>query len=318
MDLGLRPITRDDIDAIVELAEVVAAVDDPDGVVSRDHVAAQFEIPGIDITQAIWVLPGDDGKLIASVAALALPTDDEETVHISCDVVPSHRGVGLEERLLRFAEERAQAARRLHDLPGSLHAGIRAANAERAALLEAMGYEPVRWFQELERPLDGDIAGAPMPDGLVATTADGDSDLDDAFRALGESFKDHWHQSRFTVEQYRHFYSMMAQAPIRLLLARDADGEPAGVCIARVSDEKNAQRGTREGEVVVLGVCRPYRRRGLARALLLSILAWLREVGMEMATIGVDADSPTGANRLYESVGFSERRTAVVYRKPMP
>ncbi|MBM3494201.1 MAG: hypothetical protein FJX72_07760, partial [Armatimonadetes bacterium] len=60
MELGLRPINRDDVDAIVALAEAVAAVDDPDSVVTRDHVAAQFDIPGIDITRTVWVMPGDE------------------------------------------------------------------------------------------------------------------------------------------------------------------------------------------------------------------------------------------------------------------
>ncbi|MBM3495873.1 MAG: GNAT family N-acetyltransferase, partial [Armatimonadetes bacterium] len=241
----------------------------------------------------------------------------DETVHISCDVHPGHRGKGIEERLLRFAEAQAPRVRALPDMPGRLHAGIRAANRERADLLERLGYSPVRWFLELERGLDGELPDAAIPDGLSVAEADGEIVMDDVFCALSESFKDHWHQASFTVEQYRHFYATMADAPVTTLLARDGCGEPAGVCIARVTAEKNAQRGTREGEIVVLGVRRPYRRRGLARALLARCMHWLRDAGMQVATIGVDADSPTGANLLYESVGFTERRTAVVYHKPM-
>ena len=38
---------------------------------------------------------------------------------------------------------------------------------------------------------------------------------------------------------------------------------------------------------------------------------------MESATLGVDAESLTGATRLYESVGFVERRRFVLYRRSL-
>ena len=38
---------------------------------------------------------------------------------------------------------------------------------------------------------------------------------------------------------------------------------------------------------------------------------------MESAVLGVDADSLTGATRLYESVGFVERKRVILYRQPL-
>lgn len=38
---------------------------------------------------------------------------------------------------------------------------------------------------------------------------------------------------------------------------------------------------------------------------------------MEAAVLGVDADSLTGATRLYESVGFVERKGFIPYRRPL-
>ena len=46
---------------------------------------------------------------------------------------------------------------------------------------------------------------------------------------------------------------------------------------------------------------------GLGRSLLLHGLHSLRSAGMETALLGVDSESPTGANKLYESVGFRIR-----------
>ena len=49
---------------------------------------------------------------------------------------------------------------------------------------------------------------------------------------------------------------------------------------------------------------RPWRRRGLASALIGRSLALLQERGMTSAMLSVDVDNPTGALGLYEAAGF--------------
>ena len=53
-----------------------------------------------------------------------------------------------------------------------------------------------------------------------------------------------------------------------------------------------------------VSVRRPWRKRGLARALLAESFRALRERGIHDACLGVNADNPSGAVALYESVGF--------------
>jgi hypothetical protein len=38
---------------------------------------------------------------------------------------------------------------------------------------------------------------------------------------------------------------------------------------------------------------------------------------MGTAVLGADAESLTGATRLYESVGFVERKRVILYRRPV-
>ena len=52
---------------------------------------------------------------------------------------------------------------------------------------------------------------------------------------------------------------------------------------------------------------RPWRQRGIARALLLHTFGELWRRDRRWAALGVDAESLTGATRLYESVGMSVR-----------
>jgi len=66
-----------------------------------------------------------------------------------------------------------------------------------------------------------------------------------------------------------------------------------------------------------ISVRRPWRRRGLARALIAASIAVLREQGMTEGALGVDTENPSGALRLYESCGFLAVKREAAYRKPL-
>ena len=64
-----------------------------------------------------------------------------------------------------------------------------------------------------------------------------------------------------------------------------------------------------------VSVGRPWRRRGLGRALTALSLVRLRDAGMTEAMLGVDATNPLGAVALYESIGFEVHRREFAYRR---
>jgi len=79
--------------------------------------------------------------------------------------------------------------------------------------------------------------------------------------------------------------------------------------------EYNAHNGTNEGGIGQLGTVRGHRKLGLGRALLLAGMAWLKTQGLTTAVLGVDAENPTGALRLYESVGMRPVSRRVLYER---
>jgi ribosomal protein S18 acetylase RimI-like enzyme len=100
------------------------------------------------------------------------------------------------------------------------------------------------------------------------------------------------------------------------MVAWDAStGEVAGQVQNFVNAEENEQRGVRRGYTEGISVRRPWRRRGLARALLTRSLQMFKEMGMEEAALGVDAQNLSGALNLYESVGFRVEKRHTTYRK---
>ena len=99
-------------------------------------------------------------------------------------------------------------------------------------------------------------------------------------------------------------------------MAWDGD-EVAGVVQNWIWPEENAHLGVARGWLEHISVRRPWRRRGLARAITAEALRRLAAAGMTDAMLGVDADNPTGALGLYEGLGFDVEQRSQIYRLPL-
>ena len=83
---------------------------------------------------------------------------------------------------------------------------------------------------------------------------------------------------------------------------------------AVVRNEANRNGG---GYVAAIGVRRPWRGQGLGRALLLHTFGEFRRRGVNRITLGVDTENPTGATKLYESVGMEVEIEQTVFEKAL-
>jgi len=96
-----------------------------------------------------------------------------------------------------------------------------------------------------------------------------------------------------------------------------AGEEVAGSVMTFVWPDENEQLGLNRGWLEHISVRRPWRKQGLATALITDAMRGLRDLGIDEAILGVDAKNPTGALQLYESLGFRRHRTGLSYRKAM-
>src|SRR5205807_1650633 len=69
------------------------------------------------------------------------------------------------------------------------------------------------------------------------------------------------------------------------------------------------------GYVGIMGVRRPWRGRGLGKALLYRTFHEFVRRGLTRVTLHVDAESPTGATKLYESVGMHVESETVTFER---
>jgi len=224
----------------------------------------------------------------------------------------------LIDALLDRAEARAARIAGGHDTdrPRILDAFAPGADADLNAACEARGYAVVRRAYEMVRPDLQDIPQVPMPAGLEIRPVRPEH-LRAIWEADVEAFLDHWGASDGSETAWERFRADPVVDTALWRIAWDGD-EVAGQVRAYIDGETNARTGRLTGWTENISVRRPWRRRGLARALLADSLRAVRDRGMTEAALGVDAGNETGALALYESLGFVVHRSELVFHRPMP
>jgi mycothiol synthase len=228
----------------------------------------------------------------------------ELSVEAFVRVHPDHRGRGLGVTLLGWTEARAAAL----SPPGSatkLRNYMPATDERAQSLLANRGYRPVRTFWHMERTLDGPVEDARVPAEITVRDYRGD-DAEPLHVALEEAFADHWGSEPFPRDV---FMQWMEQTDPALAGVALEGAEIAGAAIARTVEGS--------GWVDVVAVRRPWRGRGLAKALLLRSFAELAGRGVATVMLNVDSANETGATGLYERVGMHVHREWRLYERQL-
>jgi GNAT superfamily N-acetyltransferase len=224
-------------------------------------------------------------------------------------------GRGLERLLVAWADaRRAEIGQGLASPGGpSLHLGAFTFDGEPAlagALVEA-GYTVADRAYEMERsPLD-DIVLEPVPEGLEVR-AGRQEDIQSVWEAMVESFRDHPGEIEDSEEDYRRFLDHPRFDPASWIVAVE-DGQ---VCGGILTDVDPQPAPNRAGWLEEVFVRRPWRRRGLARAMIGRALIMVRERGATRALLGVAGANPNQAMSLYESAGFRVVSSSSRWTKP--
>jgi len=188
--------------------------------------------------------------------------------------------------------------------------------AVRVALINELGYQPVRYGYQMVRPNLDDLPDAPLPDGLEVRPVHADQ-LRTIFDAEVEAFRDHWGASIPTEADYQQFLTDPVSGDHSVWRVAWSGDDVAGMVRGFINKAENERYGRQRGWVENISVRRPWRRRGLARALIAATITALRERGMTEGALGVDTENPSGALGLYQSCGFAVTRRETVYRKPL-
>jgi mycothiol synthase len=276
----------------------------------------EWSDPSIDLAADTRVAQTPDGTIAGCIELWNTPP--YSLCWIWARVHPAFRGQGIGTALMDWAEQRARVAldRAPADARVILEAGTVSAHLPTMELLEGRGFAAVRHSFTMERDLAGELPGPIWPAGIVARTMQPGDELA-VYRAENEAFRDHWghveapEQEGFALWQHRALDDP-AYDPSLWFLALDGD-EIAGTALCSPFQIGDPDLGW----VNALGVRRPWRRRGLAEALLYHSFAELRRRGRARVGLGVDASSLTGATRLYDKVGLRAVRDFTTFQKEL-
>ena len=237
-----------------------------------------------DPWRVVEVWEGDAGNLIGFALFYPMYAGFNLQVH------PAHRGGTLEERMLARSEERARTLARREGHAGTIDAwDVFEEDADRIAILERRGFvrRPDNVYYLAARSLDASIPAPEPPAGYVVRGLAGDEDA--AERVA--------HKSAATEERYKEFMRAPGYDLELDLVAEAPDGRFGAYCNCWM-DHANGV-----GELEPVGTRPGFRRRGLAKAVVLEGLRRMKVHGAHTALVCFEGDNAP-ARRLYESVGF--------------
>ena len=232
-------------------------------------------------------------------------------------VLPEWRGKGIGRAMIRWAEDRAREIEATLSDEATSYVGssVYASMAGLENLLITEGYEPIRYGYHMETPDLDHIPDVPMPEGLEVRPAQPEH-----YRAIWdastEAFQDEWGAVETRDEDFDIWIADARNEPHLWMVAWDGD-QVAGSILNVINHAYNEHTGRKLGYTESISVRRPWRKRGLASALIARSMKMFKDMGMTQTALGVDTENPSGALRVYERMGYKAISKSTTYRKPL-
>jgi mycothiol synthase len=317
---GLRARHFSDASDYERLAELTTTANLADGIPylpSAQNLQVEMDAAeGADPVDDV-ILVERDGRVLGAAGVERVVREGVTHYDIWGTVDPSVRRQGLGSALLAWnlGRARVRASREDPLTPVRLASFAEDTEAGHRALLAKAGFAAVRHFFLMRRGDLDDIPDAPLPDGIEIRPVSEDQ-WRTILEAENEAFRDHWGHREMGESAYKTTFGRDELDTSLWVVAWDGD-QVAGVVQNWVWPKENERLGVKRGWLEHISVRRPWRRRGLARAITAASLVKYREASLDEAMLGVDSENPNGALGLYEGLGFAVQSRAAAYRRDL-
>jgi mycothiol synthase len=308
-----RPPVPEDIAAVTELENERWRRDTGRNGTTVARVRMWWDEPARNLSTDNLVITGPSEDLAAYADYSA--EDDHTLAWLDWAVGTAHLGQGLEEYLLEWllARARQDAALVANRAGTEVEASVADSNVVDQEVLRRAGFEQTRVWLRMQIELEAPPPQPVWPPGISVRTA-GLDEVDAIHAAWEDAQADEYGFTSLTDEEFRYYFverEAHFDPTLWFLAIDDGTQEIAGYTLCRW--ERPGEPDI--GHVRYVAVRAPYRRRGIARALLLHAFDEFYRRGKPVISLGVDATSLTGADRLYASAGMRAVQTSLAFTR---
>lgn len=310
-----RPLREIEFEALAQLLNKVSAADGKLTAQSDDELREWFESLHVELardTLTAWA----DGTLIGAAYTLYVPSSVRLVrCFIEGGVDPQWRGLEVGRQLMTWAMSHAESLLRgsNNSLPKFIRATILDNNSTARGLVERFGMSAVRFDDELHISLASIAAIESVADIRMVGW-----DLarnEEARLVKNSAFEDHWGSAPIDPDNWAQQTTGFGSRLDLSFLALDERNEVVGLLLTHRYPADDALTVKKYALIDNIAVLRNHRGRGIASALITRALHAYKADSLDFANLGVDADNPTGAHRLYTKLGFKLLRRSVIYER---
>ncbi|MBA3470961.1 MAG: GNAT family N-acetyltransferase [Herpetosiphonaceae bacterium] len=295
--LVVRPAQPTDFPAVLRLIQQHYGADYGEPVISGSDLQDLWG--RADLGQSTCLIERSQ-LLLAYAYVQARPQADGTTIRAALHTSPAARDQRLEALLLEQIERTAAGA-----APRTIQATV--TNSPARPALEERGYRLRIAFQTMTITLPPGYTAVVVPEQVAISPFMVGQDDEAAYQADEAASQDKGYAQPTPFDSWA---ARMLADPAMCFVARAGATIVGGVYVQRVVDEQ-------VGIVQHLGVRREWRGRGIGRALLERAFTALAEAGISSVTLDVDAQSQTGADKLYAACGMRATGTRHIYEKQL-
>jgi mycothiol synthase len=231
------------------------------------------------------------------------------------DLVPEWRGKGIRNAMLTYSEQRLKEAAKKHptDVPRYFQSTAVDSEEDWITVLTEEGYSVFRYGFHMKRSNLENVPDLPLPEGVEVRPA-----KPEHYKAIIGAWNEACKDMRGQIPMSDENFKALQESPIfnpSLWQIAWHNNEVVGTVLNFINERENSLYNRKRGYVEAVSVQRSWRGKGIAKALIARSLKLYKEQKMNEAALGVDAENPSGALRLYQEMGFHIERRTAVYRK---